>query len=493
MATLVLLFLINLHLRRVMWRGSTELHTLMELAATLLALTIGTLALVRYYSRKENSFLFVGTGFLGTGLLDGYHAVVTSSFFAAHFPSPPPSLIPWSWLASRLFLSVLLWLAWVFWKREDRLGVSGRIDEKWVYLGVGLSTLACFLLFVIAPLPKGYRSLALFHRPQELIPAFFFLLALVGYLRKGRWKSEAFEHWMVLSLLVGFMGQVMFMSTSSTLYDTMFDAAHLLKKLSYLCTLVGLVISMYHLFMQEESIVADRTRTLRREIAERQKAEQAAQDIAARYRTIFDTVQTGIVIIDPETHRILDANPEALRLAGRSHETVVGAECFQLICPAERGRCPVTDLGQSVDNSERVLLTAAGESRSIVKTVVPVLVSGRGHLLESFVDVSDRKQTEEILRKNEEKYRSLVSNIPDVVWTLNADLQFDFISPNIERISGFTLEDINREGARLYQECIHPDDALKVKEGLRALFTKGETYDIECRIRRKNGEWIWRA
>ena len=63
------------------WSGSTELHTIMETVATGLALGAGIMALVRFYSRKTSLFLFVGTGFLGTGFLDGYHAVVTSSFF----------------------------------------------------------------------------------------------------------------------------------------------------------------------------------------------------------------------------------------------------------------------------------------------------------------------------------------------------------------------------------------------------------------------------
>ena len=59
----------------------------METAATLLALLIGLMALVRFYSKKNNTFLFIGAGFLGTALLDGYHAVVTSSGFGPFMPS----------------------------------------------------------------------------------------------------------------------------------------------------------------------------------------------------------------------------------------------------------------------------------------------------------------------------------------------------------------------------------------------------------------------
>jgi len=239
-------------LRDSTWLGGMELHTIMETAATLLALNVGILALVHYYSKKDNTFLFVGTGFVATGFLEGYHALVTASFFAANFPSTPPHLVPWSWLASRLFLSVLLWLSWVFWKREVRLGETGKVSERWVYAIVGVLALACFISFAFIPLPRAYYPGLAFPRPQEFVPAAFFFFALIGYLRKGCWRRDPFEHWLVLSLIVGFMGEAMFMSGSGKLYDAMFDAAHLLKKLSYICALTGLLISMYVLFKRSE-------------------------------------------------------------------------------------------------------------------------------------------------------------------------------------------------------------------------------------------------
>jgi len=45
------------------------------------------------------------------------------------------------------------------------------------------------------------------------------------------------------------MSQGMFMSSSSRIYDGMFDLAHLLKLVSYFCVLIGLLINMYHLFV----------------------------------------------------------------------------------------------------------------------------------------------------------------------------------------------------------------------------------------------------
>ena len=188
------------------WRGSGQLHTLMEAVATLLALIVGVMALVRFYSRKDNTFLFVGAGFIGTAFLDGYHAIVTSSFFAQFLPSDLRSLIPWSWVASRMFLSIALYLSFLAWKREHRLGAAGKIPEKWVYWGSAILTLVSFLFFAFVPLPRAYYPEIFFHRPEEFVPALFFLLALIGYFRQGKCRNHVFEHWMMLTLIVSFLG-----------------------------------------------------------------------------------------------------------------------------------------------------------------------------------------------------------------------------------------------------------------------------------------------
>jgi len=248
----ILLFLGFIILRNSTWQGSTQLHTLMELLATTLALFVGAMALIHFYVKKNIDFLYIGSGFLGTSFLDGYHTIVTSIWFNQLWPSPPPSLIPWSWNASRIFLSVLMFLSWWMWEKRKKTGEAYRINEKSTYISIGVLTLLSFFFFAFVPLPTAYYPKLLFGRPEEFFSAIFFLLALIGYLKKGFWKNNHFEHWIVLSLIVGFMCQAMFMSFSFNLFDAMFDIAHLLKKASYICVLIGLLISMYLHFRQNE-------------------------------------------------------------------------------------------------------------------------------------------------------------------------------------------------------------------------------------------------
>ncbi|MDA1231558.1 MAG: hypothetical protein O2856_12350, partial [Planctomycetota bacterium] len=153
------------------YQGSRQLHTNMEVAATLLALIVGALALVRFYSKKDNTYLFVGIGFIGTGMLDGYHAVVTSDLLPYIMPSPPESLIPWSWNASRTFLAIVMTLSWWAWRREEKLGADGRIGELTVYFIVLVMTFVSFCIFALVPLPRAYYPELLFGRPEEFIAA----------------------------------------------------------------------------------------------------------------------------------------------------------------------------------------------------------------------------------------------------------------------------------------------------------------------------------
>jgi PAS domain S-box-containing protein len=140
-----------------------------------------------------------------------------------------------------------------------------------------------------------------------------------------------------------------------------------------------------------------------RDITEWKKTEEELKDSEKRLSTILDAIQIGIMIIDAETHNIIDVNPIAAKMIDAPEEKIIGLMCHKYVCPAEKGKCPITDLGQKVDNSERVLLKVNGERMPIIKTVTPIILKDRKCLLESFIDITNYKKMEEELKSKVEE------------------------------------------------------------------------------------------
>jgi PAS domain S-box-containing protein len=101
------------------------------------------------------------------------------------------------------------------------------------------------------------------------------------------------------------------------------------------------------------------------------------------------------------------------------------------------------------------------------------------------------KESQKMLDESEERYKSLITNIPAVTWISNKKGETTFISPNVERIYGYTPEEIYAGGSELWFGRVHPDDIESVKRSYQALFEENQSFDIEYRIQRKDGQWIW--
>ena len=329
------LVLAGLALRPVAAISDAGLHTIIETVATVLALVVGVLALVRHYSKPDTTLLVIGAAFVGTASLDGYHAVVTSGAFSALLPSAPASLIPWSWIAARTLLSISFVLSWYLWRREEAGGLGGGVPERAIYLLTGVATLAAVLFFAFVPLPRAYFPELATPRPAEFVPALFFLIALAGYLHKGRWRRDAFDHWLVLSLIVGSVGQAVMMSSSGQLFDAEFVAAHALKIVSYVCVLIGLLISMSSIFRESSETtftLAEANVSLKLEAAERQRAEQERRDSERRFRDLAEVASDWFWETDADL-RFSYVSPKVTDSAGVGPEWYYGKMREDLIGP----------------------------------------------------------------------------------------------------------------------------------------------------------------
>jgi len=120
-------------------------------------------------------------------------------------------------------------------------------------------------------------------------------------------------------------------------------------------------------------------------------------------REILDSQDVGVAIIDSETKKISFINSKGASLYGASKEDIIGNICHGFICPTLCGDCAITDHARAIRSSEKVLLNAKGEKIPIIKSVVETTFNNRKSLVESFVDITERKNAElELLKAKED-------------------------------------------------------------------------------------------
>ncbi len=122
--------------------------------------------------------------------------------------------------------------------------------------------------------------------------------------------------------------------------------------------------------------------------------------------------------------------------------------------------------------------TALRVLANIALPVILVYPAGTALLGVLMVNRVRRERSDDTLREREEKYRSLVENINEVIYTLDSDGRVTYISPVIERFSSYKTGDLI---GRNFVEFIHPDDLPGLVENFN-LTVQGELNPFEYRI-----------
>jgi len=222
------------------------------------------------------------------------------------------------------------------------------------------------------------------------------------------------------------------------------------------------------------------------EVQARKRAEEVARrEREEHLKTIWDSTQTGIIVIDPDRHIIVDANAAAVDMMGAPRDQIVGKTCHKFICPAEEGKCPITDLGKEVDNAERELITAGGKRVPVLKSVVPVILGGKRRLIESFLDLSERKAAEEALRQSEDKYRTILDNIKSAYLEVDLAGNFLFFNDSLCRIIGYSRDELLGMN---YREFTDEYNAENIRGVFNEIYESGSPgMGVDWQIIRKDG------
>ncbi len=184
-------------------------------------------------------------------------------------------------------------------------------------------------------------------------------------------------------------------------------------------------------------------------INERMRAEEALRESEDAQRTLLANLPAGVVIIDPLTRTIEEVNNAGAEMFGAEAGFIIGHRCHAFLCPASEGACPVCDLGQEVDHSERQMICTNGDRRPVLKSVKRIIIKGQEKLLECFIDITDRAKADRelksahahlgrILKFNE----ALLSAIPTPVFYKDKEGKYLGCNRAFTEIMGVTSEQI---------------------------------------------------
>ncbi len=208
------------------------------------------------------------------------------------------------------------------------------------------------------------------------------------------------------------------------------------------------------------------------------------------YRTLFEASTVALMVIDPDSSTILDANPAACDLYCMAHEDIIGAQLDTIIRFA-RGDESVLErvrAGEDSFHMATVRECSNGQQVELEMRLLSVEGEGRRVTLLTALDQTGRNRAKSVLRASEARFRQIAEAMPQMVWTTDARGQTVFLNQRWHTYTGIHPD--NAEGT--WDQVVHPDDLEPSVERWNDSLTTGAPFEVEYRIKRaKDGAYRW--
>jgi diguanylate cyclase (GGDEF)-like protein len=251
MGGLLSLFALAIWMRHLAFSSEFVLFSYLQIVGALLCATFAANALVRFRGTHDRLTLILAFGFLLAGLIEtlaifGFYGELTAAGQQLH--------VPLSWMVGRTLLAALLLVALVVERRvpHSREPAREMAIAFAVVCGVAYLTGAAYL--GVSADPAVYPS-AWLARPWDLVPGALFLAAAIGYARRLRAGSSAFDRALCAALWLN-VGCHVVATQSARFFDAPFTLAQVLKVTSYALVLGGALLDNAQLFEQVRRLAA---------------------------------------------------------------------------------------------------------------------------------------------------------------------------------------------------------------------------------------------
>jgi len=233
-------------------------------------------------------------------------------------------------------------------------------------------------------------------------------------------------------------------------------------------------------------------------VVESRRLKDEIQRVKHQHRLTLNAVTDEVLIIDPTSHLILDANEAFLRRYGLTLEEARGKTCYQVThhqetpCSPPDHTCPLREL---METGEAAVAEHIHRGENGVRVVEETFVypirdaeENITQVLHVTRDVTQQRQTEEVLRMSEARYRSLVENSPLPVSVTTGE-EIVYVNPERLKLTGHAAPEelVGRSGL----DNVHPDDREKILNRMKARGYGAEVPRVSrIRMRRLDGSTI---
>lgn len=228
------------------------------------------------------------------------------------------------------------------------------------------------------------------------------------------------------------------------------------------------------------------------DVTERKQIEEALRQSEMRYRGFLASMDAGIVVHAPDTSIIM-SNPRASELLGLSEQQMKGKEAIDPAWnfvdadnnPLPLHEYPVNAIVASKKPLKDFLL---GIRRSFSGDIVWVKVNGfpvladQGQIKEiliSFIDITQEKKAEELLRESELKYRSLIECSSDAIFCVDRNGEYKFTNHLFASTFGKTPEYFM---GKTFWDIYPKEHADYRYEATKRVFQTGESESLEVEV-----------
>jgi len=226
------------------------------------------------------------------------------------------------------------------------------------------------------------------------------------------------------------------------------------------------------------------------------RSEEALRQSAEWFRKVFEDSPVGIVVTGAES-TILQANRAFCQILGYTEQELVGLKFLDVTHPDDSSRA--LEVGRRLLEGkarelqiERRFVTRSRKTiwARLTASAVPDRHGQPLYTLSVVEDITQRKQSEEILAKSERRFRALIEKSSDLVSLIDAEgvVLYDAGAPTLRMLGYSEAEVVGRNAF----DFLHPDDLGAVRKMLADLAGRpGGTITAQYRLRHKQGHWRW--